>query len=70
MQETREVLVQSLGWQEHLEEKMATSPLPGKVHGQRSLAGLGPWDSKESAVTEHALRPAPHTQCFVFIEVQ
>ena len=38
MQETR---VQSLGWEDPLEKGMATTLvfLPGKSHGQRSLAG-------------------------------
>ena len=27
-------------------------PLPGKSHGQRSLAGYGPWGHKESDTTE------------------
>ena len=33
--------VQSLGWEDPLEKEMATTPvfLPGKSHGQRSLAG-------------------------------
>jgi len=26
--------------------------LPGKFHGQRSLAGYGPWGHKESDITE------------------
>ena len=26
--------------------------LPGESHGQRSLAGYGPWDCKESDMTE------------------
>ena len=41
MQETRETWVQSLGWEDPLEEEMAThfSILVGKPHGQRSLAG-------------------------------
>ena len=26
--------------------------LPGKAHGQRSLAGYSPWDRKESDMTE------------------
>ena len=30
--------------------------LPGKFHGQRSLAGCGPWGRKESDTTEHACR--------------
>ena len=28
--------------------------LPGKFHGQRSLAGYSPWDCKELDTTEHA----------------
>ena len=34
---------------------MATTPvfLPGKLHGQRSLAGYSPWGHKESYATEH-----------------
>ena len=38
MQETQ---VRSLGWEDPLEEGMATTPgfLPGESHGQRSLAG-------------------------------
>ena len=27
--------------------------LPGKSHGQRSLAGYNPWDHKESDMTEY-----------------
>ena len=27
--------------------------LPGKSHGQRSLAGYSPWGHKESDMTEH-----------------
>ena len=30
--------------------------LPGKSHGQRSLAGYSPWGLKESDMTEHACR--------------
>ena len=30
--------------------------LPGKPHGQRSLAGYSPWDHKESDMTEHLNR--------------
>ena len=28
--------------------------LPGKFHGQRSLAGYSPWSRKESDTTEHS----------------
>ena len=45
MQETS---VQSLGWKDPLEKEMATTPvfLPEESHGQRSLVGYSPWDSK------------------------
>ena len=51
MQETQ---VHSLGWADPLEKEMATTPvfLPGKSHGQRSLAGYSPWGHKESDATE------------------
>ena len=54
MQETQEMWVQSLGQEDPLEEEMAThsSVLAGKSHGQRSLAGYGPWGHKESDMTE------------------
>ena len=42
MQETQ---IQSLGWEDLLEKKMAThfSILAWKVHGQSNLVGYGPW---------------------------
>ena len=45
MQETR---VSSLGGEDDLQKEMATqsSILPGKSHGQRSLAGYSPWSPK------------------------
>ena len=41
LQETQEMQVQSLGWEDPLKKEMAThfSLLAGKSHGQRSLAG-------------------------------
>ena len=56
----RETWVQSLGWEDPLEEEMATPHplppatilLPGEFHGQRSLAGYSPCGRKESDVTE------------------
>ena len=41
MQETKEIQVRSLGWEDPLEKGMAThsSILPGASHGQRSLVG-------------------------------
>ena len=55
MQEEQETQVQSLGWEDPLEEEMAThfSILAWKFHGQRSLAGYGPWGHKELDTTEH-----------------
>jgi len=36
-----------------IEKEMATTPvfLPGKFHGQKSLAGYGPWGHIESDAT-------------------
>ena len=31
---------------------MAALSMPGETHRQRSLAGYGPWDHKESVTTE------------------
>ena len=54
MQETLKTWVQSLGWEDPLEEGMATHSvfLPGKSHGQRSLVGYSPQHCKESDPTE------------------
>ena len=51
MQEMQEA---SLGWEDPLEEEMATysSILAGKSHGQRSLVGYSPLSHKESDMTE------------------
>ena len=51
MQETR---VQSLGWEDPLDEEMATcsSVLAWRIHRQRRLMGYSPWDCKESDMTE------------------
>ena len=45
MQEPQETQVQSLGWEDPLEEGMAThsSVFAWRIHGQRSLAGYSPW---------------------------
>ena len=58
MQETEEVWLQSLGWEDPLEEGMAT--LPGGSHGQRSLVGCRPWGHKESGTTEVTARTRAH----------
>ena len=51
MQETQ---VQSLVWEDLLEEEMAThsSILAWKIHGQQSLVGYSRWNCKESDMTE------------------
>ena len=51
MQETQEMRVRLLGLEDPLEEDKQPTPvfLPGESHGQRSLAGYGPWGHKESA---------------------
>ena len=51
MQEIEETWVQSLGWEDPLEEDMATHS-SGEFHGQRILAGYSPWGRKESDITE------------------
>ena len=50
----QETWVQSLGWEDPLEEEMATIPvfLPGESHGQRSLLGYSPWSHQESDTAE------------------
>ena len=45
----RETWAQPLGWEDPLEEGLAThsSILPGKFHAQGSLVGYSPWGHKE-----------------------
>ena len=52
----QEMLVLSLSQEDPLEEAWQPTPvfLPGKFHGQRSLAGYSPWSCKELNMTEHA----------------
>ena len=52
---TRETWVQSLGWEDSLEESMAThcrNSCLKNPHGQRSLEGYSPWGHKESDTAE------------------
>ena len=51
---TQKIQVQSLGWEDPLQEKMATHSgiLAWKIPGQRSLVGYSPWRRKESDMTE------------------
>ena len=52
----QEAWVRSLGWGDPLEKGITTPPvpLPGELHGQRSLAGYSQsmWGCKESDMTE------------------
>ena len=49
----QETHVGSLTQEDPLEKEMAAhSSMPGKFHGQRSLAGDSPWDGKESDMIE------------------
>ena len=50
----QETWVQSLGWEDPLEEAREPTPvfLPGESHGQGSPAGYSPWGLKESNTTE------------------
>ena len=50
----QESWVQSLGWEDPLEEAQQPTPvfLPGESHGQRSLVGYRPWSRKDSDATE------------------
>ena len=48
---TLERWVRSLCWEDHLEKEIGQHIsvfLPGKFHGQRSLAGYNPWGHKDS----------------------
>ena len=66
MQETQEMQVLSLGWEDPLEEEMAPvlTPvfLPGKFLGQRSLAGYSPWGYKESDTSEQLIQIKQHSE--------
>ena len=46
--------IRSLGREDLLEKEKQPTPvlLPGKSHGQRSLAGYSPWGCRESDMTE------------------
>ena len=54
MQKTQEMQVPSLGWEDPLEEEMATpsSILAEKSYGQRSLVGYSPKGHKQLVMTE------------------
>ena len=56
MQKTQ---VQSLDWEDALEEEMATHSciLAGKSHRQRNLEGHSPWGHKESDICDKGTNP-------------
>ena len=58
-QETQETGIRLLGWEDPLEEGMATpsSILAWKVPWKRSLVGHSPWGGEESDTTEHTYTP-------------
>ena len=55
-------------WVRKIPRRRAWQPtpvfLPGESHGQKSLAGYGPWDHKELDTTEHI---STHTHIFFII---
>ena len=56
----RETWIQFLGWEDPLEKWQPTPVfLPGKSHGQRSLAGYNPWSHRESDTTEQLSTHCP-----------
>ena len=61
MQETQETQVQSLDWEDALEEETATH-LPGKSHGQRSLLGYSPWSRRVGHDWAYAQAPWVHLE--------
>ena len=56
LEEEMAALSRILAWEIPWRRKWQPSPgfLPGKFHGQRSLAGYSPWSSKELDTTEYA----------------
>ena len=70
--ETKERKIRSLGWEDLLEEKMAThsSSLPGKSQGQRSLAGHSPRGRKGAHGWAHTQYSIPEKPWEVAITVQ
>ena len=62
----QETWIQSLGWEDPLEERMwqpTQYSCLGNSHGQKSLAGYSPWGHKESDTTE-LLSTAHETHVF------
>ena len=49
------------GFDLHFSNNATPVFLPGKSHGQRSLAGYSPWGRKELDVTEYVLYTRTHS---------
>ena len=66
LQETRKMCVPSLGWEDHLEEEIATrsSFLSWKIP-QRSLVGYSLWGGKESGASEYAQDIKYSSLCYI-----
>ena len=52
MQKIQETWVQSMDWEDPLEEDMETHSLPGESQGQGSLVGCRLWGRTELDATE------------------
>ena len=65
MQEPQEMGVQSLGWEDPLEEETATRSniLVGKIIWTEEPGRLSPWSLKQSEMTEHAPIFSLHRKC-------
>jgi len=64
----QEMWIQSLGWEDPFEKEMATCLLflPGKMHGQRSLAGYSPWGHKR---VRHDWSNLAHTHMGIYMHI-
>ena len=66
--EMQETWVQSLSWQDLLEEgtQLTSDFLPGESHWQRSLVGYSPWGHKEwtDCVTKHSTAQHYEESCY------
>ena len=62
----QETWVQSLGWEDPLEDGMATHSiiLAWRSHGQRSLVGYSPLGGKELDMTEAMKHTHHHSELF------
>ena len=56
MQETKEMWIQPLGWEDPVEKAWPPTPvfLPGELPGPRSLVGYSLWGRTESGTAERS----------------